>query len=160
MGQRRRFVLGMTALVLGMFSVTTQAEETVMKGTNYHHNFKWQGSKVGDVEGHTIGAYENKGVSIHEDGTRAELMIIGTLDRTKGVGTLMGYDIRRYGDGSTLSLKYEGESKKTDAGAMSSGRYVACHGTGRFSGVRCEGTWQGKRLGKSLRVVDWTVNLK
>lgn len=160
MRQSRWFRLGITALVLGMLSGTAQAGETVMKGTNFHHNYKWQGSKVGDVEGHTIGAYENKGVSIHEDGTRAELMIIGTLDRTKGNGTLMGYDVRRYSDGSTLSLKYEGEQKKTDTGTMSSGRYVACHGTGRFSGVKCEGTWQGKRLWKSLRVVDWTVTLK
>jgi hypothetical protein len=55
------------------------------------------------------------------------------------------YDIRTYVDGSTLALKYEGGVKKTSEGRISTGTYVSCHGTGRFEGVRCKGTWVDKR---------------
>lgn len=146
MRHRRGSVLGIAFLILGLLSLAAYAEDIV-------------GSKVGDVEGHIIGAYENKGVSIHDEGTRADLTVIGTIDRMQGVGTLRGYDVRRYADGSLLALKYEGESQKTAEGSVSAGRYVSCTGTGRFGGVRCEGTWKGKRQGKSLHVVDWTIHL-
>jgi hypothetical protein len=143
MRYRSGSVLGIAFLLLGLLSLAAYAEDTVIRGTNFHHNYAWQSSKVGDVEGHIIGAYENKGVSIYDDGTRADLTVIRTIDRTQGVGT----------------LKYEGESQKTAEGSVSAGRYVSCTGTGHFGGVRCEGTWKGKLQGKSLHVVDWTIHL-
>ncbi len=133
------------------------AETKTIKGTNFHHTVVWQGIEVGDVEGHLVGAYENKGVSVYEDGQEVELLIRGTLDQVKGIGPVDGYDIRMYSDGSTITLEYHGEAKMTPEGRVVSGTYTSCRGAGRFEGAKCQGTWTGGRKGKSLNVFDWEV---
>ncbi len=134
-----------------------KAEPLTISGTNYHHNVQWQGIDVGDVEGHVIGAYENKGVAIYDDGQEVELVIRGTLDQIKGLGPVDGYDIRQYDDGSTIALEYHGEAKMTPQGRVVSGTYTSCRGAGRFEGAKCDGTWTGGTSGETLNVFKWEV---
>lgn len=140
-----------------LYPSVADAESRTIQGTNYHHAVVWQGIDVGDVEGHMVGAYENKGVSVYEDGEEVELVIRGTLDLVKGLGKVDGYDIRMYGDGSMITLEYHGESKMTPEGRVVWGTYTSCRGTGRFEGAKCDGTWKGGMKGKSLNVVEWKV---
>ena len=146
-------------VALGVLNpAVADAESKTIIGTNYHQNVIWQSIEIGDVEGHIVGAYENKGVSIYSDGREVELVVRGTLDFVKGIGPVDGYDIRMYGDGSTLTLEYHGQAKMTPAGRVVSGAYTSCSGAGRFKDAKCDGTWTGGTKGKSLNVFKWTVN--
>ena len=155
---RRLSTLVPVLLIAGAFYTSAAVAETkTIKGTNYHHTVVWQGIEVGDVDGHLVGAYENKGVSLYEDGQQVELVIRGTLDQVKGIGPVDGYDIRTFSDGSTLALEYHGAAKETPEGRVVSGTYTACRGAGRFEGAKCDGTWTGGRMGQSLNVFEWEV---
>jgi hypothetical protein len=102
---------------------------------------------------------ENRGVALYATGERLELVVRGTVNWTNGSGPLHGYDIRKYPDGSTLSLEYTGQWRSTPTSIGGEGTYVACTGTGRFENVKCEGTWKGGRQGETLNVIDWEVKL-
>ena len=73
--------------------------------------------------------------------------IKGTLDHVNNVGSAEGYEIRKYDDGSTIVLKYEGES--IEGGDQDGGTYACISGTGRFEGITCTGTWVGGSKGSS-----------
>lgn len=133
------------------------ADSQTIKGTAYYHGVVWQGFDVGDVEGHVVGAYENKGVSLYEDGEEVETVVRGTLDFVKGLGKVAGYDIRLYDDGSRITLEYHGEAKMTPDGRVVSGTYTSCIGVGRFEGAKCNGTWTGGMKGESLSVFEWEI---
>jgi hypothetical protein len=158
---RGRFSVAMVMfLVVGLSAAVAVAQDMVIKGTNFHHNIKFQAIDIGDVKGHRITVYENKGVSVYSTGERVDLAVMGAGNVTNGVGRIQGYDIRKFPDGSVLTLEWTGEVKTaTPERAFGEGKYVSCRGTGRFENVKCEGTWQGGRQGDSLQVVDWEVKL-
>lgn len=155
----RRISGSLSVLVIAavLNPIAAEAEPKTIRGSNYHHTVDWQGIEVGDVEGHLVGAYENKGVAIYEDGQKVELVIRGTLDQVKGIGPVDGYDIREFDDGSTITLEYHGEARMTPQGRVISGTYTSCIGAGRFEGAKCDGTWTGGRRGKTLNVFEWEV---
>jgi hypothetical protein len=156
---RGRFSVAVVFLIVGLSAASARAQDVVIRGTNLHHNVKWHSVDVGDVKGHLVGVHENKGVSLYASGERLELTVTGSVNYTNGSGPLHGYDIRKYSDGSTLTLEYTGEMRRTPEGTSGEGRYVSCRGTGRFENVKCEGTWKGGRQGPSLSVIDWEVKL-
>ena len=137
--------------------MTSMAEDKVLKGKNFHHNVKWQGIEIDDVEGHIIGAYENKGVSILANGEEAEIVVQGTLDLVNGIGSMEGYLTKFFSDGSTIILKYKGKAAKTADGIVDEGTEECVKGTGRFEGIQCAGTWKGGKVGKTLRAYDWEI---
>jgi hypothetical protein len=160
MMQGRYSAAVVTFFVFGLLTVSARAEDVVITGTNFHHGVKWQSVDVGDVKGHVLGVHENKGVSVYATGERVELIVRGTVNWTTGTGPLHGYDIRKFPDGSILTLEYTGEMKSaTPEKTFGEGKYVSCKGTGRFENVRCEGTWKGGRQGDSLSVIEWEVKL-
>ena len=147
-------------LIVGLSAASARAQDMVIRGTNFHHNTKWQSVDVGDVKGHFLGVYDNRGVSVYGTGERVDLAVRGTNNFINGVGPIHGYDIRKYSDGSTLTLEFTGEIKSTSPErSFGEGKYLSCRGTGRFENVKCEGTWKGGRQGESLQVVEWEVKL-
>lgn len=99
-------------------------------------------TKIDDVEGHDICSFEAPGVTILADGTLAARVTKGTLDYINGEGPVQGYTIETYADGSTLASKWSGISKVNDQNVRKiEGLYECASGTGRFSDIKCEGTY-------------------
>jgi hypothetical protein len=123
----------------------TQAEAKTMKFRNVGHIAKAEIIEVADVEGHYIGAYERKGLAFHDKGEIAIQFCKGTFDSSGGITSYQGHSILHFQDGSTVSMKYQGESKPASGGKMrtSEATFEFTTGTGRFEGIKGKGSFSG-----------------
>jgi hypothetical protein len=112
--------------------------------------------EVGDVPGHVVGVVEFKGLSFFADGETATHVNPATFDLTDGSGPHQGYVVHYFDDGSTSIERYQGEAKLSADGKRTvvSGAFQCVGGTGRFAGLKGEGTYRGERLG-ALQTGDY-----
>ena len=112
--------------------------------------------EVGDVPGHVVGVVEFKGLSFFADGEIATHTNPATFDLTNGSGPHQGYVVHYFDDGSTSIERYQGEAKLSADGKRTvvSGTFQCVGGTGRFQGLKGEGTYRGERLG-ALQTGDY-----
>jgi hypothetical protein len=112
--------------------------------------------EVGDVEGHVVGVVEFKGLTFFEGGEIATHSNPATFDLTNGSGPHQGYVIHYFDDGSTSIERYQGEAKLSAYGKRTAveGTFECVGGTGRFAGLKGQGTYRGERLG-ALQTGDY-----
>jgi hypothetical protein len=112
--------------------------------------------EVGDVPGHVVGVVEFKGLSFFAGGEVATHTNPATFDLTNGSGPHQGYVVHYFDDGSTSIERYRGEARVSADGkrTMVEGTFECVGGTGRFAGIKGEGTYRGERLG-ALRTGDY-----
>jgi hypothetical protein len=112
--------------------------------------------EVGDVPGHVVGVVEFKGLTFFTDGEIATHSNPATFDLTNGSGPHQGYVIHYFDDGSTSIERYEGEAKLSTDGKRTTveGTFQCVGGTGRFAGLKGQGTYRGERLG-ALQTGDY-----
>ena len=112
--------------------------------------------EVGDVPGHVVGVIEFKGLSFFVDGEVATHTNPATFDLTNGSGPHQGYVVHYFDDGSTSIERYRGEARMSadSKRTLVEGTFECVGGTGRFAGIRGEGTYRGERLG-ALRTGDY-----
>lgn len=105
--------------------------------------------EVGDVPGHVVGVVEFKGLSFFADGEVATHTNPATFDLTNGSGPHHGYVVHYFDDGSTSIERYGGEARLTADGKRTvvEGTFECIGGTGRFAGLKGQGTYRGERLG-------------
>jgi hypothetical protein len=105
--------------------------------------------EVGDVPGHVVGVVEFKGLSFFEGGEIATHTNPATFDLTNGSGPHQGYVTHYFDDGSTSIERYQGEARLSTDGKRTvvEGTFECIGGTGRFAGLKGEGTYRGERLG-------------
>jgi hypothetical protein len=118
---------------------------------------------VGDVEGHVL-------ISNHATGTnrstgrdpymdRAEVANTETADLTQGNGPHQGYVIFSSGGDRTVN-KWHGKIT-TVLGADKQpvttfqGTWTKLNGTGRYAGVKGQGTYRGRMTGQNTYLVEW-----
>jgi len=101
-------------------------------------------AKVPDVEGHVIYLVDAKGIHFSDKWGVASAVCCGTTEYIKGVGPITGYYVYTFPDGSTNTIKYQGEAKGVPPG--STGRrggevtWTYVRGTGKFEGIKGGGT--------------------
>jgi hypothetical protein len=112
--------------------------------------------EVGDVEGHVVGVVEFKGITFFEGGETATHANPATFDLTNGSGPHQGYVVHYFDDGSTSVERYEGEARLSADGKRTvvEGTFECIGGTGRFAGLKGQGTYRGERLG-ALQTGDY-----
>jgi hypothetical protein len=112
--------------------------------------------EVGDVPGHVVGVVEFKGLTFFADGEIATHSNPATFDLTDGSGPHQGYVIHYFDDGSTSIERYQGEARLSVDGRRTivEGSFECIGGTGRFEGLKGQGTYRGERLG-ALRTGDY-----
>jgi hypothetical protein len=112
--------------------------------------------EVGDVPGHVVGVVEFKGLTFFADGEIATHSNPATFDLTNGSGPHQGYVVHYFDDGSTSIERYQGEAQLSADGKRTivKGAFQCIGGTGRFEGLKGEGTYRGERLG-ALRTGDY-----
>jgi hypothetical protein len=147
------FALTLALCVISYTGVATAAN-LQRSGQHVQHNIAFNPIKIGDIEGHIIGTYQNEGLIIIDDGEVGTSVNNGTLDLTNGLGTYSGYIVIIFKDDSSYTTHYEGAYTMTDKGRVSTGTYKFVGGTGRFEGIQGEGSYQQKKYGK-MSIVDW-----
>jgi hypothetical protein len=112
--------------------------------------------EVGDVPGHVVGVVEFQGLSFFADGEVATHTNPATFDLTNGSGPHQGYVVHYFDDGSTSIERYRGEARASADGKRTivEGTFECVGGTGRFAGIKGEGTYRGERLG-ALQTGDY-----
>ena len=112
--------------------------------------------EVGDVPGHVVGVVEFKGLTFFADGEIATHTNPATFDLTNGSGPHQGYVVHYFDDGSTSIERYQGEAKLSADGKRTAieGTFECVGGTGRFAGLKGQGTYRGERLG-ALQTGDY-----
>jgi hypothetical protein len=134
-------ILVISAWVLG-FAALAQAEDLKCKlismGTKVETN------KIDDEEGHIIGIFERKGLMIHENGELANELNRGFIEVVKGVRKFQGYCLQTFKDGSTMMMKHQGTNVK---GQIVEASFQFIKGTGRFEGIKGQGTYTGQDYG-------------
>src|ERR671919_2558107 len=112
--------------------------------------------EVGDAPGHVVGVVEFKGLSFFANGEIATHTNPATFDLTNGSGPHQGYVVHYFDDGSTSIERYQGEARSGADGNRTTvtGTFQCIGGTGRFAGLKGEGTYRGERLG-ALQTGDY-----
>jgi len=148
--------------IVGLFMGVSLAGEK-MKGRTVKHHVKWEGVDVGDKEGHVVGVYENKGIQTVLAGRRsadgAILREIGILDLdTKAPsGSGSGYGDLTDRDGDKYYFTWKG---KMTAPGRWEGTLAIVKGTGKYEGIRGNGTYVNYIAVPGEMYVDWEVELE
>lgn len=144
-------VASIMAIVVSLVMVSAQAgAETIkLRAREVAVTNKVEVLEIGDVPGHFIGIFDRVGLSTNlETGEVGSRTTKGSFDYTKGTGTHDGYTAITYEDGSSTTAKFHGTARKDPEGEGSSfeGEWTFVAGTGRYAGIKGEGTYKGRRL--------------
>jgi hypothetical protein len=142
------------AISLVVPAVAVQAGESEIEGRNVYRSVKAEWTEIGDVEGHVIGFWESNGLGFEESDV-ATIKSWGTFDLIKGIGTHQGYLTKTWSDGTTRTSRFEGRSKPEGKLRLSEGTWMLVGGTGRFEGIKGEGTYKATRYPNKMTVTDW-----
>jgi len=154
-----------TTIIVTLLSMTvvlvppTQASDEIA-GRIVSHTQKVEMMEVGDVPGHFLGVSQSHGLTFYtkgpENGEIAARMSTSIFDVVKGKGTLTGHELKTFKDGSTLFVKFAGTQTPIDGGKKTAyeGTWKVAGGTGRYAGVKGEGTFKGERIGDSKTGAD------
>jgi hypothetical protein len=110
--------------------------------------------EVGDVPGHVVGVVEFRGLSFFADGEIATHTNPAIFDLINGSGPHQGYVVHHFDDGSTSIERYRGEARLSGKRTVVEGTFECVGGTGRFEGLKGQGTYRGERLG-ALQTGDY-----
>jgi len=134
-------ILVISAWVLGSAS-PTQAED--IKWKLISTVTKVDTHKVDDQEGHILGTVERKGLMLHDNGDVANELNKVIFDNVAGVSKWQGYCLQTFKDGSTIMMKHQGTNAK---GQIVEASFELIKGTGRFDGIKGQGTFTGQDYG-------------
>jgi hypothetical protein len=135
------------AAVIAFLATTIAKADEVLKFRLVTHATSVQSHDVGDVEGHALGLARQSGLVFFSDGSVGTTYFTATNDYTKGTGTFLGYYNVIHKDGSVLWFKGTGSAKSDGATTVFPDVQVTVlRGTGRFEGVKGDGTFTGLRV--------------
>ncbi len=123
-----------------------------------------QSLEVGDTVGHVLRLSSRSGIAIFPDGSVGASQFSATNDYVKGAGSYLAYCNITLGDGSVLWFRVAGSAKVEQATTrFPEAPVTVLRGTGRFEGVRGEGSFKGQLmpfdLGGNL-YADVVINLE
>ena len=123
-----------------------QAEESSWKFKEITYLTKLEVISVPDVEGHTVGIFERRGLYIFEHGEVGAYRSCGTFDYIKGQGSFQGYAHYTSKGGCQTVYKYHGTETIPIGEKLSTvsvrGEYIK--GTGRLQGIKGKLSGVGK----------------
>lgn len=150
--------LTLLVFILWLPSDSAVAREVVLKGRHVAYAVRETWTPMGDDARHGAGTRKLSGVSFFEDGRVGLTTFESTYVSNVGLGAFQENGTVSLPDGSTITLKSEGTSKPADGNTINfKGTVAFVEGTGRFQGIKGEGTFTGTRYGNGMHVSDWEV---
>ena len=150
-------------LLTAVFISTAYARTENANARQVFHIVKSEMVEVGDKPGHYVGYIHNCGLLFLDDGEVATVDGWYTFDYTNGSGIFSGYGKTVFDDGSTQLTRIEkGNTTAIQGGKVSllEGAYEYVGGSGRFQGLKGNGTFSGKRVGPVESGADGYTDLK
>lgn len=128
------------------FSASAHADET-LKFRAITHLVSVQSADVGDIDGHAMSVVKASGLVSFADGGVGTTTFTTITDYVKGTGDIVRvYQGITYNDGSQLWIKTTGTATVKGANTDLKGAVTILGGTGKFAGVKGEGTMTGERM--------------
>ena len=94
--------------------------------------------EIANVENQTVGQGHFFGVATFKDGRIAVKDFVFDFDYNKGAGPFYGYSTYTFGDGSSITARFSGETKPNQ---VQHGEYRILSGTGGYAGATGTGTF-------------------
>jgi hypothetical protein len=141
----RLALLGMAVLIPAV-----HAADDVGSGRRVQSVTTVQSVPVGDAPGHEMGVVAFAGLTFFANGEIATHTNPATFDLTNGSGPHQGWVVHTFDDGSTAVERYAGRALLTADGQRTvvEGTFTCAGGSGRFAGLKGEGTYRGERFGR------------
>jgi hypothetical protein len=141
---------GIVAIALAALCGNAVADET-LKVKTFSHLVSVNSQDVGDVPGHTLALIRTQGLVSFPDGSVGTSYWTVVTNYTNGSGPIP-IDIGNItaSDGSMLWFDFPGEGITQGGKTSVKGTLRVTGGTGKFAGMKGEGTWTGQRLQPSL----------
>ena len=130
------------AVAFGVNPAIIKAEEVEIQVISYITKIEYMA--VPDVENHSIGVYERRGVAVLKNREQAAYHSKGTWDYRNSTGPFQGYTILTFKDGSTMMDRHAGMTTKASGKLPTfegKGEYIK--GTGKYEGIKGAITFQG-----------------
>jgi hypothetical protein len=151
-------------LLLGPLALSRSAAERLQVGGTFEMTYtEMNPVSVGDAEGHVLisnrATGTNRSTGRDEYMDRAQVANTETADLTHGNGPHQGYVIFSGGGDRTVN-KWHGKIT-TVLGAdkqpvtTCQGTWTKLNGTGRYAGVKGQGTYRGRMTGQNTYLVEW-----
>ncbi len=124
-----------------------RAEEQSLEFQAITHTTAVHSVPILGQDGHEVGVAAFRGLAIFPDEGIASHWYSGNFDFVNGSGKIEGYAQWQFDDGSRIEASYSGEAKAAaDGGITFAAQYKEVVGTGRYAGLRGEGTFTGRRV--------------
>ena len=147
MNHRRILNRAAAIAAFAFFTASIARADEVMNIHVVTHATSAQSQEVGDVDGHALGLVRQSGLALFADGSVGTTYFTATNDYTKGAGTYFAYYNLTLKDGSALWFKVTGLAKPDETTTIFPEAPVSViRGTGRFEGVKGDGTFTGQRV--------------
>ncbi len=152
-------IFAVTAVVMFVFGIATidcavAGEKQKYKSHGASYTVKWEQIEVGDEEGHVVAVYKSKAIYFNEitgektAGTSVNMM---DINLKTGQGFVQGYGVTIDKDGDKSFRTHEG--KPVGKGHWK-GTWTSTKGTGKYEGVKGEGTWDQYMLGPKESYIE------
>ena len=149
MGMKMWFTMAAVALFAAFTSLPAlAAEQTVNeKGRTVYHFVKTEVMQVGDVPGHIIGIVDAGGLTFSDRGEVGNYSGKISFDLINGTGPHQTYVVTTFEDKSTtITLNKGVTTARSDGTSTFEGTFTYIGGTGRFAGIKGDGSYTGKRM--------------
>ena len=145
----RKIAILIFAWGAGTMALPATAADDLGNGRRVQNTTAVHTVEVGDGAGHVVGAVEFKGLTFFASGEVASHVNSATFDLVDGSGPHAGYVVHYFDDGSTSVEKYQGSARVEGAGGRTvvEGEFQCVGGSGRFAGLKGEGSYRGERIG-------------
>jgi hypothetical protein len=112
---------------------------------------------LSDTPGHELQIAEIRGTqrSNDENWNSAGLTYWGVLDHVQGSGTQKGYYINVRANGDRDSGTFEGKVTSRTGETTLEGTWLTTAGTGKFAGVKAQGTFRGRMISPTEVEMAW-----
>lgn len=145
----------LVTLALSLPVTLVQAGEMILKGRDVFAAPERTWVKLDQDEKRGIGTFQLNGLAFLEDGQIGTIKDTGAYESNKGLRAYLGYYFVTFSDGSTLMEKYQGTAKPGEKTTAHEGTLTYIGGTGRFEGVKGEGTFTGTGYSNGMSIFDW-----
>ena len=156
-------MMALIAFAVGILLVGNVVAGEKFKGRTVLYGTKWEQINVGDEDGHVVAVYESRGITTNLDGKRfldgCILRETGLLDMNLKTGLASGHGYGDWTDRDGSKNYYTWEGKRV-AGKPFEAVWTIVKGTGKFEGIKAEGTASGYFVAPGQQYNDWEVEVE
>ncbi len=160
-------IIGLIAFAMGIVLVGDAVAGEKFKGRTVWYTTKWEQIGVPGGEKHLMGLMEDKGISMNTEGksfgegTVEHEVVSVEIDLKTEIGSNHGYQESTDRDGNKIYYRFEGSRLKGKfGGSVWEGKSTILRGTGKYEGIKGEGTWSSYMKSSTQFYSDWEMEVE